>query len=227
MKNKIVIFLFISSAFSAQLILATEEEDNDSCASAVSSPTLIKNNSQTTDLTEKINYPKRIAPSTMGNNFPQFSLGIKLQHIKSALRYEVGVDISAELKKAKSEEEFLDLRLPIGFSGREFVDRYDVILGWIIDQLSHQNQNVHLQILRAIYKMIFKLDANVDVIYPELPSPIIKQHFDSILRFLLQYQNIDFLSSNSELFQSEQPQQNTERKKVEERIQIITQLWEN
>ncbi len=213
MKKNIIIFLFIYILFFSSFILANDKDDRGKRCSL----TLVADSNN--NPTEEINYPKN-----WRDPFRTYPLEVKLQLIKCALRYEIETDLRTALQKAGSPEKFADMLPPIGFTGKEFVGKQDVMLIWIISQLSLQDEKIKLRIIRTIYKAIFKEEPAVDTMFPDLPSPVIKQHFDSILNFLLQYQKTGSLSDTS-FFQSEQSQQKTEEEKVEDRIKIINQLF--
>ena len=216
MKENTIIFLFIYLLFFPNVIWASKKDDRN-CPSAMAHLKLVKNNNS--NPIEKINSPKN-----RRDPFWTYPSEVKLQLIKCALRYEVEVDLRTALQKAGSPEKFADMLPPIGFNGKEFVGKHDVMLIWIINQLSNHNQNVKLRIMRTIYKAIFQEEPAVDTMFPDLPLPVIQQHFDSILRFLLQYQETGSLP-DIDSFHLEHVQQKTEEEKVEDRVKIINQLF--
>ena len=199
--------------------ILANEKDNKNCPSQFTSLKLVNNNNNNDSNVHYLNLKKRTDP------FETYSPKVKLKLIKCALRNEIGVDLKAEMRKSKSLEEFSEMQIPINFSGDELVGQYDVMLDWILQQVSHQNENIKLRILRVIYKIIFKETPNVDTMYPDFPSPIVKQHFDAILSFLLQYHKTGSLAAKAVFFRLEQSQQKTERQKVEDRIKTIIQLF--
>lgn len=218
MKENTIIFLLIYVLFFPNVILASEKSDGK-CSSTMAHLKILKNNSS--NPTEEINYPKRDRSPLWNDPFQTFPSDVKLQLIKSALRYEVGFNLRSALQKARSPEEAADLLPPIDFTGTEFVSRYNYILEWIIDHLSSQDQEIKFQIIRAISTVIFKEDPNIDKKFINFSSPLIKQHFDSILNLLLQYKKTGSLPD----VDSFDLQDKTDKEKVEDRIKIINQLF--
>ncbi|MDE0151850.1 MAG: hypothetical protein OXK80_05080 [Bdellovibrionales bacterium] len=196
---KIYIIIFFTYCFCfPYTVLAT---DDDNCSPHFTPLRLITNNDSVA------------APVA---NFP---LDVKLQLIKTTLRYNAGFDF-----RTAEKEDFIDTLPPIGFTGSELTEQYDIILEWIVDQLSYIDQKLKYRILQALYKSIFRGEPNINIIYPSFPSPVVKQHFDSILYFLLQYKITGSLSI-SNFFNAPNLEQMTVKEKAEHRIQIINQLF--
>lgn len=215
MRTYIIIF-FIYCLYFPYAALATKEDD---CSSRFAPLKLIKN--KDSNPTAQINYPKNPHNKDPFQNFPP---DLRLQLIKSALRIEAGVNLTAESRRAKSPEEFVEAQRPFGFKGNELVNQYGIIFNWIINELSYLDQKEKHRILRALYKSIFREKPNINIIFPNFPSPVVKQHFDSILHFLLQYKRTGSLSI-SNFFNAPTLEQMTSREKAEHRIQIVNQLF--